>query len=92
MKLIWILTLTIILMFIFFPKSLYRLIRFYFKYFLITLPITIGFALGIISFNFLATCRSFEFMRGYELLIKPIFVVVCAVAVLKLTFGLITKL
>jgi len=74
-------------LFLFFPKILYSLVRFYFKYLIFTLPITVGIIAGIISFNLLVTLRSFWFVKEYESLVKPIFMVAFAVAFLNFTLG-----
>lgn len=89
--LIWIMVILTV-MFIFFPKFLYTILRAYIKNFRFTFPITIGLIAGYFFYDFLKANDPSGYLREVEFLAKPLFIVICAGAVLKFTFDFFKKL
>lgn len=88
---IWLLVI-LTLMFIFFPKLLYSVLRAYIINFRYTFPITVGLMGAYFFYDFLKANDPSGYSSEVEFLVKPIFMVICAGVILKFTFDFFKEL
>lgn len=79
---IW-LSVIIAVMFIFFPKLLYTVLRAYIKNFRFTFPVTIGLFGGFLFYDFLKANDPSGFSKEAEFIAKPVFMIMLAGTLLK---------
>lgn len=88
---IWILGIVAV-MFIFFPKLLYTVLRAYIKNFRFTIPVTIGLVAAYLFYDFLEANDPSGFSSEAEFIVKPIFMIIFAATVLMCTSDFFKKL
>ena len=74
---IWLLVILAVI-FLFFPKFLYRFLSFYFKNFRFTIPITVGLVAGHFLYELLETTSPSGYYGQIQYFAKPILMVFCA--------------
>jgi amino acid transporter len=74
----------LVIMFFFFPKLLYSILRVFFRNFRFTFPVTVGMVAGYVFYDFLKANDPSGYSREVEFLAKPMFMIMLAGTLLKI--------